>query len=91
MKTVEILEFFGNPGKIRKSYQRGKVGTLPALCMSVDISCSVGDPGFPVGGGGTCGTSDVSVFRQKCMPKRKNWVPYGGRAPDTPPRSANDV
>ena len=36
-------------------------------------------------------TSDVGAFQQKCMQKQKNLVPWGGggRAPDTPPRSAN--
>ena len=47
------------------------VGTL--------VTNAVADPGFPVGGActryGRAWTSDAGTFRQKCMQKRKNWVP----------------
>ena len=33
---------------------------------------------------GAC-TSDMGIFWLKCMPKQKNWVRYGGRAPGTAP------
>ena len=52
---------------------------------------SVADPGFPVGGGGrgpvreACGpigegawTPNVGTFWEKCLRKRKNWVPRRG-------------
>ena len=52
--------------------------------MAVNLNtCSVADPGFPVGGGGVdplggVWTSDTGAFQQKCMQKRKNWVLQGG-------------
>ena len=48
---------------------------------------SVVDPGFPVGGRGPirgAWTSDEGAFWQKCMQKRKNWVPWGGVRPARP-------
>ena len=45
------------------------------------------DPGFPVGGGGV----DLrrGCFSAKMYAKTKELGPVGGRAPGTPPRSAN--
>ena len=49
---------------------------------------SVADPGFPIGGG--VPTSDMGVFQQKHMQKRKNWITFEGtRASGSPPGSAN--
>ena len=59
------------------------------------ISCgsSVADPGFPVGGGVDplegAWTSDLGTFRQKCMQNERTGSRRRGRAPGTPPRSAN--
>ena len=51
------------------------------------------DPGFPVEGvdlvGGTW-TPEAVTFQKFSMLKRKNLDPWG-RAPGTPPRSANDL
>ena len=53
------------------------------------------DPGFLVGGrgprGGGAWTPEAVKFQKFCMLKRKNLDPLGGRAPGTPPRSANDI
>ena len=55
------------------------------------------DPGFPVGGGGGAWTRWGGVdlqrgcFLAKMYAKMKEFGPTGGRAPGTPPRSANDL
>ena len=49
----------------------------------------VADPRFPVGGGANLvsgvPTPNAAMFHKICMSKRKNWDPYGGRAPGAPP------
>ena len=54
---------------------------------------SVADPGFPVGGMHPLGGGmdlQRGHFLVKMYAKMKELGPIGGRAPDTPPRSAND-
>ena len=50
-----------------------------------DLASAVADPGFPVGG------VDLQHgrFSAKMYAKTKELGPVGGRAPGTPPRSAN--
>ena len=77
--------------KTSKKSSKDEVYSLSthASAFHVHLQLPVPDPGFPVGG---CGprrgawTPEVAVFHKICMSKWKNWVPWGGRTPGTPPR-----
>ena len=52
---------------------------------------TVADPGFPVGGGGPGPPTRVLFGKNVCQNERIGSRRGGGRAPGTPPRSANVI
>ena len=54
--------------------------SIENLCVSLEPS-----GGSRVSRRGGVWTPEAATFRKICMSKRKNRVPYGGRAPDAPP------